>query len=101
MSSKGNSTGSNGQLPIGFGHLLTIRPLLGHEEVQLCHEVDGTSMETLACAATAVARVQGEIDVLWRDAVRVDDDLLSGRLVEVSRALQRAARLLEQERAIG
>ena len=61
----------------------------------------GFADSTLASAATAMARAQDEIDDLWRRAVRVDDEPLSDRLVDVSHALQRAARLLEEERAIG
>jgi hypothetical protein len=48
-----------------------------------------------------MARAQEEIDHLWRNAVTVDDEPLSERLVEVSHALQRAARLLDDDRAIG
>lgn len=83
MSSNGNSTGPNGMQPIGLADLAT------------------GGIPTLTCAATAVARVQSEIDDLWRASMRIDNDLLSERLVEVSHALQRAARLLEQDRAIG
>lgn len=86
LSSKGNSNGWNGRLPIGFGDL----PIGG-----------GPPTSALNCAATAVARVQEEIDDLWRASMRSEDDLLSELLVEVSHALQRAARLLEQDRAIG
>ncbi|MEO8698251.1 MAG: hypothetical protein ABI658_32455 [Acidimicrobiales bacterium] len=83
MSSNGISTGWNGNQPIGLG------------------ELAGTSISALACAATAVARVQTEIDVLWRHSMHIENDGLSERLVEVSKALQRAARLLDEERAIG
>ena len=86
LSSKGNSKGWNGKSHIGFGD-----PPIG----------SGTSTSALTCAATAVARVQEEIDDLWRASMRIENDLLSERLVEVSHALQRAARLLEEERAIG
>ena len=86
MSSKGNSNGWNGKSPIGFGDLRVAG-------------VSSTSART--CAATAVARVQEEIDDLWRVSMRIEDDSLSELLVEVSHALQRAARLLEQDRAIG
>ena len=86
LSSKGNSNGWNGKSPIGFGDL----PVGG-----------ANPTFALTCAATAVARVQEEIDDLWRASMRIEDDLLSEVLVEVSHALQRAARLLEQDRAIG
>ena len=84
MSGNGNSNGSNGKLAIGFGD-----------------DSIGTSTSALTSAATAVARVQEEIDDLWRASMRIENDLLAERLVEVSHALQRAARLLEEERAIG
>ena len=84
MSGNGNSNGPNGKLAIGFGD-----------------DSIGTSTSALTSAATAVARVQEEIDDLWRASMRIENDLLAERLVEVSHALQRAARLLEEERAIG
>jgi hypothetical protein len=85
LSSKGNSNGWNGRSSIGQGEL----------------SVGGTSTAALDSAATAVARVQDEIDDLWRASMRIENELLAERLVEVSHALQRAARLLEQDRAIG
>lgn len=78
MSSNGNSTGSNNRSAIAQ----SVSP-------------------SLACVATAMERVQVEIDDLWRDCVRRDNLYLSDRLVEVSHALQRAARLLDEDRAIG
>ena len=84
MSGNGNSNGSNGMFAIGFGD----------DSIE-------TSSAALTSAATAVARVQEEIDDLWRASMRIENDLLAERLVEVSHALQRAARLLEEERAIG
>ncbi|MEO8694654.1 MAG: hypothetical protein ABI658_14110 [Acidimicrobiales bacterium] len=83
LSNNGNYTGWTGSQPIGGG------------------DPSVESLSSLACAATAVARVQTEIDDLWRHSMHVENGLLSDRLVEVSRALQRAARLLEEERAIG
>lgn len=83
MSSNGNTTGWSGVQPIGVGD-----PAIG-------------GLSALATAATAVARVQTEIDDLWRHSMHVENEPLAHRLVEVSRALQRAARLLEEDRAIG
>ena len=83
MSSNGNNNGGTGHPSVGGGD-----PAV-------------ESLSPLVSAASAVARVQTEIDDLWRHSMRVENDLLSERLVEVSRALQRAARLLEQDRAIG
>lgn len=83
MSSNGSSTGLNGTQTIGLGDLA----------------IGGDS--ALTSAVTAVARVQSEIDDLWRHSMRIENDVLSERLVEVSHALQRAARLLEEDRAIG
>jgi hypothetical protein len=59
------------------------------------------STDSLECVATAMDRVQQEIDQLWRDSVSRDNLWLSERLVEVSHALQRAVRLLDEDRAIG
>jgi len=57
--------------------------------------------EALEFVAHAMDRVQQEIDQLWRLSVSRDNANLSDRLVEVSHALQRAARLLEEDRGIG
>jgi hypothetical protein len=98
MSAKANGTGSNGRIPIGFG----VRPLSTPgvvEQLRLTYDFGASATTALTCAASAVARVQGEIDVLWRDSM--NDEALSQTLVEVSHALQHAARLLQQERAIG
>ena len=51
--------------------------------------------------AAAMARVEREIDHLWRDSMKADDRAMSQRLAEVSHALQRAARLLEHDDTIG
>ena len=55
----------------------------------------------LSEAASAVARLECEIDHLWTDAVAQDERGLSERLVAASHALKRVARLLEQEDEIG
>jgi hypothetical protein len=103
MSSNGNSTGMNGRFPIGFGDtparaISILRPV---EQLRLAYEPGATSTAALTSAATAVARLQGEIDELWRDSMRIENETLSQRLVEVSHALQRAARILDQDQAIG
>ena len=101
MSGNGNGTGSNRRFPIGFGDQFVrpLPPLGALEQLRLSYDLGGSATTALTCAASAVARVQGEIDVLWRDSM--NDEALSQTLVEVSRALHRAARLLQQERAIG
>ncbi|HUP73269.1 MAG TPA: hypothetical protein VM282_09485 [Acidimicrobiales bacterium] len=103
MSSNGNSTSSNGKSLISFGDspARSISALGVVEQLRLSYEPGATSTAALICAATAVARLQGEIDELWRNSMRIENEALSQRLVEVSHALQRAARLLEQDRAIG
>ena len=45
--------------------------------------------------------VEQEIDHLWRHSMTAEDPGVSERLAELSHALQRAARLLEHDRAIG
>ena len=49
----------------------------------------------------AMARMQQEIDDLWRDAVTGERYTSSERLVEASHALRRALRVLEQDQRIG
>jgi len=83
MSSNGNGSGSNGR------HAILLR------------DEPSERMTVFDDAVQAMARAQEEIDHLWRNAVTVDDEPLSERLVEVSHALQRAARLLDDDRAIG
>jgi hypothetical protein len=56
----------------------------------------------LVGAAEALSRFEGEIDDLWRESITVEDPEVSARLLELSRALQRAARSLDPlHRAIG
>ena len=83
MSSNGNGNGLNGT------HAIPLR------------DQPADRMTVFDDAVQAMARAQEEIDQLWRNAVTVDDEPLSERLVEVSHALQRAARLLDDDRAIG
>jgi hypothetical protein len=52
-------------------------------------------------AAAGIARVEEEVDHLWRDSLAGDDDKVSDALVEASHALARATRRLERDRAIG
>src|SRR5678816_2082705 len=49
----------------------------------------------------AMARMQQEIDDLWREAVTAERFASSERLVEASHALRRALRVLEQDHRIG
>jgi hypothetical protein len=103
MSSKGDGSGSNGKSAITLIAETIEQTALFVDSVEhrLVDDVLPATHRALASAATAMARVQDEIDDLWRDAVKVDNEPLSDRLVDVSHALQRAARLLEEERAIG
>jgi hypothetical protein len=59
------------------------------------------SKDLLACAAAAMARVEREIDHLWRDSMKADDGATSQRLADVSHLLQRAASLLRDHDVIG
>jgi len=67
----------------------------------IVRNVVGDPWATLACAAAAMERVEQEIDDLWRNSLTADDHALAERLAEVSHALQRAGRLLEQDMTIG
>jgi hypothetical protein len=69
--------------------------------LQLVRDVVVDSEAALACAGAAVARVEREIDHLWRDSMTADDRATSQRLAEVGHALHRAALLLERDDAIG
>jgi hypothetical protein len=90
MSTKGNGRGVNGAAAIVHD------PFAGQQSA-----LAPQPTESLECVATAMDRVQQDIDQLWRDSVTRDNLNLSERLVEVSHALQRAARLLDEDRAIG
>ena len=48
-----------------------------------------------------MARLEREIDHLWRDSMKAADGAMLRRLVEVSHALHQAARLLEHDDSIG
>ena len=51
----------------------------------------GDSKADMAWAGAAMARVEQEIDHLWRDSMQADDRAMSPRLAEVSHTLRRAA----------
>ena len=67
--------------------------------VPLVGDVVADSKTARACAG-AIARVEREVGHLWRESMKADDRAMSQRLVEVSHALHRAARLLEHDDAI-
>jgi hypothetical protein len=69
--------------------------------LRLVRDLVGDPHAAMACAAAAVERVEQEIDHLWFDSMKAEDLAMSQRLAEVSHALQRAARLLEADKAIG
>ncbi len=48
-----------------------------------------------------MVRVEREIDGLWHEALANHDHTLAERFAELGHALRRAARLVEDERAIG
>jgi hypothetical protein len=89
---------SNGTAFSGRSALTYVDDLAG---LQLARDVVGYSEGALASAGAAMARVEREIDHLWRDSMQTDDRAASQRLAEVSHALRRAARLLEHDDAIG
>jgi len=64
------------------------------------YSVDG-AWAAVAGLMAAMARMQQEIDDLWRDAVTRERYTSSDRLVEASHALRRALRVLEQDHRIG
>jgi hypothetical protein len=76
-------------------------PLGDVARVQLVRHVVSDSEAALAWAGAAMARVECEIDRLWYGSMQADDRAMAQRLAEVSHALHRAARLLEDDDAIG
>jgi hypothetical protein len=64
-------------------------------------DVAGNSDAVLASAAAAVARIEQEINLAWRESMKAEDGAMSQRLAQVSHALRRTARLLEPDLAIG
>jgi succinylarginine dihydrolase len=69
--------------------------------LRLVRDVVSESPAAVAAAAAAIERVEEEIDHLWFDSMKAEDLAMSQLLAEVSHALQRAARLLEADNAIG
>ncbi len=69
--------------------------------LQIVRHVVDDSAAPLALAGEAMARVEQEIDHLWHDSMLAHDRAMAQRLAEVSHALHRAARLLEDEHTIG
>jgi hypothetical protein len=66
----------------------------------LVRDVVEDSKAARACAGAAITRVEREVGQMWRESMKADDRAMSQRLVEVSHALHRAARLLEHDDAI-
>ena len=66
----------------------------------LVGDVVGDSKTARACAWAAIARVERQVGHMWHESMKADDRAMSERLVEVSHALHRAARLLEHDGAI-
>ena len=71
-----------------------------YRPIQLDGDVASDSKAALASAGAAIARIEREVGHLWRDSMKADDRAMSQRLVEVSHALHRAARLLAGDDAI-
>jgi hypothetical protein len=69
--------------------------------LQLVRVVVGDSEAVLEGARAAMARVEREIDHLWRDSMNAHDREMSQLLADVSHSLQRAAHRLEHRDAIG
>ena len=69
--------------------------------LRLVRGVGADSHAALGCAAATIEQVEQEIDRLWFDSMKAENLAMSQRLAEVSHALQRAARLLEHDDAIG
>lgn len=64
-------------------------------------EVVRDSVASVAWAEAAMARLEREIEHLWRLSMEAHDPAMSQRLAEVSHALKRAALLLEHDGSIG
>src|SRR5436190_22298042 len=94
-----SSNGSNARCAITF-----VDDLIGGTAVFVDtapQHVVADSDGVLAGAAAAMARVEQEIDRLWRDSMRAADRVMSQRLADLSHALQRAVRLLEHDDTVG
>jgi len=97
------TTGFNSKSAITFvdeptGHL---SPSGDVARRHLPRDVVADSKTVLACAAAAMARVEQEIDHLWRDSMKAEDGAMSQRLADVSHALQRATTVLKDHDVIG
>ena len=68
---------------------------------QFVQPVFGESAAPMDRAVASMARVQQDIDRLWHDSIKAANGPLSARLLDLSHALQRAARLLGQDLTIG
>lgn len=60
-----------------------------------------TADAALDDAMEAMARIEDEIDRLWHQLLTVNNPRMSDRLVDARRTLHRAARLLDEDSAIG
>jgi hypothetical protein len=70
------------------------------DRLQLVGDVASDSKVALARAGSAIAGAEREVGHLWRESMKAGDRAMSQRLVEVSHALHRAARLLAHDDAI-
>ena len=91
----GNGTGFSGR------SALTLVDDLTDGSSALVREVVSDSVASVAWAEAAMARLEREIEHLWRESMEAHDPAMSQRLAEVSHALKRAALLLEHDGSIG
>jgi hypothetical protein len=91
----GNGTGFSGR------SALTLVDDLTDGSSALVLEVVRDSVASVAWAEAAMARLEREIEHLWRESMEAHDPAMSQRLAEVSHALKRAALLLEHDGSIG
>ena len=80
----------NGEAPTKEPPLL---PAVAHRS--LLRDVMSDTDATNVCAASALARVQQEIDYLWRDSLALRDNALTERLAQAGRGLKRIAQILD------
>ena len=90
-----NGTGFSGR------SALTLVDDLTDGSSALVREVVRDSVASVAWAEAAMARLEREIEHLWRESMEAHDPAMSQRLAEVSHALKRAALLLEHDGSIG
>jgi hypothetical protein len=98
-----NGTNANGQSVSTFVEEVPGRSFLLSEfqRRQLVDPVVDESGAAMDRAVASLARVQQEIDRLWHESATTGNSALSARLLDVSHALRRAARLLEHGPTIG